>query len=169
MDVGGFDQRELAKRRGMTEGAVSQYIALTQLPAESQKNFSRLKLGLAHMTEILRSPNQEDQMKLAEETAKEDLTSKEVRSRVKKLLGKPEKAGAEAKEAVPPVPYHFTWKGAQIEGKLLFWPLEAEEAFSKGRQAFAEFLAQHPEPKKKAAEAAAVPVAATEEVTAVAA
>lgn len=134
MVVGHLTQRELAQRRGMPESAMSQYIALTKLPPDLGKNFSQLKLGLAHMTEILRLPKPEDQVKLAEEASKEGLTSKEVRSRVNKLL-KP--AGSHAKEEKQAVEdtildCHFVFDGKEVAVK--------PRSFRMGKESFDDYL-----------------------------
>jgi ParB family chromosome partitioning protein len=93
IEAGHLEKQKFAEMRGMSNAAVSQYLALAELPEDQRLHFSQLKLELAHITEILRLPNPEDRLRLAEEASKESLTSKEVRSRVNKVL-KPTKKGA---------------------------------------------------------------------------
>ena len=92
-------------------------MALAGLTKDERQLFSRLNnLGLAHLTEILRLPKSEDRVKLAEEASKEDLTSKEVRSRVKKLLN-PEAPHAPVSKAGPAFEFHWKGRELQIKGR----------------------------------------------------
>ena len=128
-EIGQFkDQRELANRLGLADSTMSEYLALARLPEDLRKSFGRPKLGLAHLTEILRLPKPEDQVKLAEEASREGLTSKEVRSRVKKLLA-PEGSKAQGKQAVQEetiLDCHFLYNGKVVIVKPRAFKVGAE-------------------------------------------
>ena len=104
------------------------------------------------MIEILRLTHPEDQIKLAEEAAKQNLSSKAVRAKVNKLLGtgKPEKQKAEKQEAQP---FHFQRKDQMVAIRGAYVPSEKtpQDYLAEFSSAFMQFLSQAPKEQPLAA------------------
>jgi len=83
-------QEELAERLGISQERLSQYLALTRLPAEVQDFIGRpINLGMEHLMQICRLKTPEDQIAMAQEADQKELTVRELKTLVdQKLKGK---------------------------------------------------------------------------------
>ncbi len=107
------------------------------------KSPRRLDFSVGQLREIARLKDEAQQLSLVEECEQKDLSVKELRSRVNKLLNPGSKQEKEPK-AVPAFQFH--WKGRELSIKVRtfrpdqeLWPnyaSELDEAVTKFRAAF---------------------------------
>jgi len=111
---------ELAVKLGRDAGDVSRILALCDLSAEVQEKLERSNFSMGQLREILRLPNDEQQLQLAQECTEKDYSVRELQTRVKHIL-----AGAGPSETKPKVEppvfnaggqeFQFTGKGKRFE------------------------------------------------------
>jgi len=104
-------QEDLADKIGKKRGSVSQYMMIGRLPAKIQEIAKPLaNLGMGHLLQLCRLETPEDQIKMAEETAKNGLSIEKLMSLVDKML---------KKKASPPAPLP-KGEGGQRPGEASF-------------------------------------------------
>src|SRR5262249_5738570 len=80
-------QETLSERIGKTQASINQYLTLTKLKPEVQQIINRfINFKLAHILQICRLEKPQDQIKLAEEAAKAELSVKELKKRIDNLI-----------------------------------------------------------------------------------
>ncbi|MCB4790788.1 MAG: hypothetical protein LHV68_02770 [Elusimicrobia bacterium] len=86
MEAGGKTQEALAADLKKTHAHVSQYVAAVELSWPVREIVNRFTIGIAHINQISRLPNQEAQIAMAERVHKEELSVKQLESLVNKAL-----------------------------------------------------------------------------------
>jgi ParB/RepB/Spo0J family partition protein len=111
MEMGHLTQEQLADELGKTKKLVEKYAVLLSVSPELHQNPNALGLSLRQCLEIAKLTKPEDQLKVMEECATQDLSGKALESRVKQLLN-PKAAPSGAGESKEPTgPFQFLWKG----------------------------------------------------------
>ena len=98
MKAKGWTQDELASEIGQAESNVKVYLALLKVSPEFQTGARRLALSISQLREILRLENDQDRIKLAQETHDKDLSVRALKALVDKQLNKAPKAEKSTKE-----------------------------------------------------------------------
>lgn len=120
MKAKGLTQEQLADELKIARSLVTKYMALMGITTEVRQNVNALTLSLRQCLEVTKLTKVEDQLKVIEECATQDLAGKALEKRIKQLLT-PAKEGVEPKPQTPAGPFQFLWKGngLLIKGRLL--------------------------------------------------
>jgi ParB/RepB/Spo0J family partition protein len=114
MEVKGLKQEELAQELGKALSVVENYLRLAKMDAEVQRTPCAQGVSVRQCLTIAKLTKPEDQLKVMEECATQDLSGKALEARVKQLLN-PKPAGVEAAKPVEPEgPFQFTRKGQGV-------------------------------------------------------
>ncbi|OGR88872.1 MAG: hypothetical protein A2992_09355 [Elusimicrobia bacterium RIFCSPLOWO2_01_FULL_59_12] len=115
-------QQALADELGLSEALVNAYLGIDKLPSEVKK-LKRLSLG--QLIQICRLKNDKDRIDLSIHTKNRDLSVRQVKAIVDKLLGKEKssKRSATIQEPKPADPLVDTWE--KIQSKTKGWAWEA--------------------------------------------
>lgn len=110
-----WNQEQIAKIFGKTQGYISQSFNLLKLPGPIIENIRRLIISRTHGMELCRLETPEQQIQAAEKA--KDLTAKQTRALVDTMLKEGQKGGAPAAEAKPKVadPLDALWKKLAAE------------------------------------------------------
>lgn len=92
MELLNLDQRALAQRMGVSDGYVSQHLALLKLPKPVQMAVKKEEIEMAHVRQIVRLKDEEAQLKVLEDATK--MTSTQLQAKIEFMVQK-EKEKAE--------------------------------------------------------------------------
>jgi len=156
MAAKGLTQEQLAQEVGKDISLVERYLSLMKVtPAVTQTPHAcgvslRQCLAIAKLTKV------EDQLKVMEECATQDLAGKALEKRVKELLN-PAKGDSEASAkpavAVEEKPFQFRWKDGKLLIKAVYAPGELNfiQFTCDMDDAYSAFVKVHPAPAVKSA------------------
>jgi ParB/RepB/Spo0J family partition protein len=164
MKAKGWSQNQLAEQLDKGKAETSRYFSLLDVPNEVKQVFQRWNTPMGHMTEILRLPNQQEKIKLAQECHDKDLSVRQLKALVDKKLGKAPKADsshkpqADSSKLAAPSP-DLVWKADKIAINRHFSPKEESKDtyIAWLSQALDELLAHPPEHKQAAHKVAQSP------------
>lgn len=98
-------QEAMAERVGKKRATVTNYLRLLKLPAEIQIAIRAKKLSMGHAKVLLSVENPKTQLKLADQIIEQDLSVRQIETKVQKLAG--DKKGKSEKEAMELPDTHF--------------------------------------------------------------
>ena len=109
----GTTRQDLASKLGISADMVNKVLSLLQLTPEVTEKTRRLGFSGAHLQEIVRLPDAQSQLQMADACDKQGWSSKVLRDKVSRSL-----AGGTEKEAKAPAepaaPFQFTGKGKRF-------------------------------------------------------
>ncbi len=94
MDEFGLTQEAVAKRVGRSRSAVTNLLRLFQLPAKIQKQVAVGTLSAGHARALLALPDEAQQLAMAKAAASGDWSVRELETRIRSELGRPEPASS---------------------------------------------------------------------------
>src|SRR5258708_2131249 len=101
-----WDQPQISKVSGRTQGYISQSLKLLQLPQPVKESISRLILSRSHALELMRLDSPEKQIKAAKEMETGKLNRSDARKLVRRMT---DKIPASAPKETPPDPLADLW------------------------------------------------------------
>ncbi|MCB4792592.1 MAG: ParB/RepB/Spo0J family partition protein [Elusimicrobia bacterium] len=99
MDAGSLTQEQLAQKIGKTQAYVSQYIAVACLPEDVREIINRFIIGIAHLNQILRLPDNKGRITMIEKCAKDGLSVKQLENTITKMINAGTQSGKPANSA----------------------------------------------------------------------
>jgi len=144
----GATQQELADKLGMAKQTISNMLTLLVLSPEVTAEYRRRDFSGAHLQELVRLPDAQSQLKMADACDKAGWSSKVLRDKVSRALaGGPKEASKDVAEGSQPQaeegPFQFVKKGKflNIRTAMPANVEEVDEVYMRGlRIALADFL-----------------------------